>query len=178
MFQGGIWFLRWVDHTDHAGLAVLALCAVEPDRCGSVLDLESVGPVGNLLSVSGGNEATPHAVGQRCARRAEGTLGDRVVLGQNLNDTVSPSAAWMLSGLKTSSPALVPTATEWSTANAVPARAVAAKMVEKCIMIGLKGMRLARCGLECIMGERKSKRLILDWCENRSVDLPEEKICS
>jgi hypothetical protein len=23
--------LRWVDHTDHTGLAVLALCAVKPD---------------------------------------------------------------------------------------------------------------------------------------------------
>lgn len=58
-------------------------------------------------------------------------------LGQKRKVTVSPSAAVMESGLKTSSPVLVPTATLWSIAKEEPTRAVAANRVVKCIMIGL-----------------------------------------
>lgn len=69
-------------------------------------------------------------------------------LGQKWNETVSPCAAVMESGLKTSSPVLVPTATLWSAARAEPARAVAAKMVVKCIVIGCGNKSLGSCGSE------------------------------
>jgi len=56
-------------------------------------------------------------------------------LGQKWKTTVSPWAAWMLSGLKTMLPDLSPTDTTCSAAMAALAMAEAAKMVEKCIMV-------------------------------------------
>ena len=75
-------------------------------------------------------------------------------MGQKRKVTVSPSAAVIVSGLKTSSPVLVPTATLWSTASAEPARAVAAKSVERCIVIGREGKILACLDIDSECGCR------------------------
>jgi hypothetical protein len=73
--------LRRVNHTNHAVLAVLALCAVEPDRCRGILDFVGEGGVGESLGTGSWDETGPEAVGQRLARRVEGSLGDGVILG-------------------------------------------------------------------------------------------------
>lgn len=59
--------LRWVDHADHAILAVLALCAVEPDGRGSIGDLIGKCPVGNVVCVRGRNKTRPEAIVHRLA---------------------------------------------------------------------------------------------------------------
>lgn len=74
-------YLRWVDHTDHTILAMLALCAVEPDGCRGIGDFVCESLVGNSLGVGSRNKAGPEAVVQRLARGGEGGLGDGVVLG-------------------------------------------------------------------------------------------------
>jgi hypothetical protein len=143
--------LRRVDDTDHAVLAVLALCAVEPDRRRGVLDLVLESPVGNLLSVGCGDEATPHAVGQGRAGRAEGTLGNGVVLGPELEgDGVTLSSLDAvrledkLAGLGANGDRVVVSecgASQGSSSE--DGREVHCDWVER-------GMRLARCSLEGI----------------------------
>jgi len=76
--------LRWVDDTDHAILAMFALCAVEPDWSGSVLDGVCVCRVGDDCSGFGGNESRPEALLHRFAGLREGALSNRVVLGPEL----------------------------------------------------------------------------------------------
>jgi hypothetical protein len=73
--------LRRVDNTDHTALAVLALCAVEPDGCRGVLDFIREGGVGESLGASSRNESRPETIRHGLARRVEGRLGDGVVLG-------------------------------------------------------------------------------------------------
>ena len=91
--------LRWVDNTDHAILAVLALCAVEPDRCRGVLDLVWKGCRRNSLHVGRWDEATPEAILHGLARVGKGSLGDGVVLGpEREGDSVALSgleAVWL-----------------------------------------------------------------------------------
>jgi hypothetical protein len=76
--------LRWVDDTNHAILAMLALCAVEPHRSGSILNGECVGHVGDGCGGLGGNKARPEALVHRIAGLCEGALSNGVVLGPEL----------------------------------------------------------------------------------------------
>jgi hypothetical protein len=65
--------------------------------------------------------------------------------------------------LKTRSPALVPTRTLWSAAKAAPVMAEAAKMVEKCIMIGLLEKETSSFLVIKIMWEETKVVLVCNW---------------
>jgi hypothetical protein len=74
-------YLRSVDDTNHTALAVLALCAVEPDRRRGVLDFVCEGGVGESLGAGCWDETGPETAGHGLARLVESGLGDGVVLG-------------------------------------------------------------------------------------------------
>ena len=63
-----------------------ALGAVEPDGSRSVGNLVCEGGRGNLLGIGSRHESGPEAVVHRLARVGKGGLGDRVVLGPELED--------------------------------------------------------------------------------------------
>jgi hypothetical protein len=73
--------LRRVDHTDHTTLAMLALCAVEPNRRGGILDFVGKCPVCHSLSGDSGYVARPETVGHGRTGLSKGALSDGVVFG-------------------------------------------------------------------------------------------------
>ena len=77
---GALSNLRWVDHTDHTSLAMLALRAVEPDWGTCVLDLVCVCPIGNRGCAFCGDKTGPKAVVHGRAGVGKGSLSNRVVL--------------------------------------------------------------------------------------------------